>query len=65
MSFLVQYTRAMAAGHLDTCIAIERAHDLYGYPPQLVSVGLKAADEGKDPVEAVEVYIEEQGASNA
>jgi hypothetical protein len=52
-----KYARAMIAGADKTCAAIERVHGLYGYPPELVSVGLKAFDEGRDAEQAVEDYI--------
>lgn len=58
MSVLSDYTKAMVAGYLTQCIAIEKRHDLYGYPPELVSVGLKAVDEGRNPGEAVDLYLE-------
>jgi hypothetical protein len=57
MSHLQSYVRAMIAGDTDRCIRIEQFHQLYGYPPELVSVGLKAADEGGNALEAVADYI--------
>ena len=53
------YGKALARfdGHM-TCLRIEQKYGLDGYPPELVSVGLRAAAEGKDPHEAVESYIE-------
>ena len=52
-----KYMRAMIAGADRTCSAIERVHGLYGYPPEIVSVGLKAFDEGRDVGAAVEAYL--------
>ena len=57
MSDLDRYTRAMCAGQLSTCCAIEKKYGLYGYPPQIVSVGLRAADEGRSVDDAVDAYI--------
>lgn len=54
MSILSDYNKAMIRGDIDACIAIEQEHDLYGYPPEVVSIGLAAADRGMDAVEAVE-----------
>ena len=54
-----RYAAAMISGHVDTCIAIEKRNDLYGYPPQLVSIGLRAIEEGSDPHEAIEAFIED------
>jgi hypothetical protein len=39
---------------------IEEEYGLLGYPPELISVGLNAACEGKDPEKAVETYIVER-----
>lgn len=58
-SLLRRYLNALRAGHACTCIAIEQEHDLFGYPPEIVSVGLKAVDEGLDPHEAIAAYIGE------
>ncbi|OZI23719.1 hypothetical protein CAL26_09820 [Bordetella genomosp. 9] len=60
---LNRYTRAMIAGHIDTCAEIEKRHDLYGYPPELVTVGLEAIAKGKEPHEAINQYC--NGGSNA
>jgi hypothetical protein len=53
------YAAAMISGHVNTCIAIEKRNDLYGYPPQLVSIGLRAIEEGRDPHEAIDAFIED------
>jgi hypothetical protein len=53
------YMAAMLSGNHVQALAIERRHGLDGYPPDLVSVGLKAAAEGRDALEAVEAHIEE------
>jgi len=53
------YFKAMLTGSHETCARIEQKHDLYGYPPELVSVGLNAAAEGKDAHEAIDAYMRE------
>lgn len=61
MSQLERYHKAMRSQDGSyICYRIERQHGLDGYPPELVSVGLKAIDEGKDGEAAVEAYIAEQ-----
>lgn len=56
---LAAYGRAMARldGHA-ICCRIEQKYGLFGYPPELVSVGLRAAADGLDVEEAVEAYLE-------
>lgn len=49
--------KAMIAGQIDTCIRIEQRHGLFGYPPEVVSVGLAAADKGEDVDAAVDAYL--------
>lgn len=51
------YTAAMIHGDADTCIRIEEAHGLFGYPPEMVSVALKAIDEGADPSDALSEWF--------
>ena len=58
------YFLAMINGNSDTCAAIEEAYGLYGYVPELVSIGLNAAAIGKHPEKAVETYIVERMMSN-
>lgn len=58
-----KYMRAMIAGADRTCSAIERVHGLYGYPPEIVSVGLKAFDEGRDVEAAIEAYLAGESAT--
>lgn len=53
------YFKAMIDGRIDICARIEQRHDLYGYPPELVTVGLKAVAEGKDAHEAIDAYMKE------
>jgi hypothetical protein len=48
MSELQRYAKALAGGDIDLCCSIERLHDLDGYPPTIVAIGLKAYDDGKD-----------------
>jgi len=52
------YAAAMIAGRDAECIAIEKRYDLFGYPPDLVSIGLNAVTEGRDALEAVEAYLD-------
>lgn len=54
---LQAYTRAICEGRIDACIRIEQRHDLYGYPPEVVCVGLAAADKGEDVGKAVDYYL--------
>lgn len=53
MSELQRYHQAMMRGFTDTCIRIEQDHDLFGYPPEIVSVGLKAFDDGRSVQDAI------------
>jgi hypothetical protein len=55
-----RYLKAMRNGDIDTCIAIEQVHDLFGYPPELVSVGLKAIESDFHPHIAIAEYVEAQ-----
>ena len=60
MPLLADYIVAMKTAHgIDRCIRIEQDAGLYGYPPEIVSVGLAAIDEGKDAHEAIANYIGE------
>jgi hypothetical protein len=52
------YSKAMIRNDLNTCVDIEQRYGLYGYPPELVSVGLNAACEGKDSDQAIADYID-------
>jgi len=52
------YSRAMIRNVTHICTQIEQRYGLYGYPPELVSVGLNAACEGKDVDQAVADYID-------
>ena len=52
-----RYHRAMIAGQIDICIRIEQDHDLFGYPPEIVSTGLIAFDQGKNVQDAVAEYL--------
>ena len=57
MSQAATYVRAMIDGNHDMLMRIEQKHDLFGYPPEIVSIGLRAIDEGKDAHEAIALYI--------
>lgn len=51
------YFRAMQRNDLTTLVSIEQQHGLYGYPPNVVSVGLLAFDNGEDVGKAVDAYL--------
>lgn len=53
MKLSEQYATAMLAGIHSTCLRIERAQGLDGFPPELVSVGLLALERGDDPYRAI------------
>lgn len=55
------YARHMLAGNTDAACEIEQRYSLYGYTPELVSIGLSAAAEGRDVDEAIEDYIDGLG----
>jgi hypothetical protein len=57
---LERYNNAMKRGDIDTCIAIEETYGLFGYTPELVSVGLRAIESDIDPHEAVHEYVSVQ-----
>jgi len=56
-SLASRYIRAMRDGHTSVCIRIEQEAGLFGYPPELVTVGLQAIDNGQDGFLAVEDYM--------
>ncbi len=59
MSLLNRYFAALRRiddGGISECIRIEQDTGLFGYPPELVSVGLKAIDEGRDAHQAIHDY---------
>ena len=56
------YIKAMIAGRDIECGRIEQEHGLYGYPPEIVSIGLNAVDEGRDPHAAIDAYVSGGGA---
>lgn len=51
------YAQAMRRNDSETCCAIERRYDLFGWPPEVVSVGLSAAAAGQDVEAAVEAHL--------
>lgn len=51
------YVRHMIQGNDDACLHIERQYGLDGYPPQVVSVGLDAAINGKDVDAAIDQFF--------
>jgi len=58
MSLVERYVNAMKRGDTDHCIEIEMAHGLFGYPPEIVSAGLAAADAGGDAYLGALDYID-------
>lgn len=54
---LASYAKAMRSGDVDSCIEIEQSCDLYGLPPELVTIGLIALDEGNDVDAAIQAYM--------
>lgn len=52
-----RYTEALHEGFYSVAERIEMKYALDGLPPELVSVGLNAAAEGKDAHEAVSLYM--------
>lgn len=61
MSDISEYAAALRRGHTSVCIRIEQAHDLFGYPPEIVSVGLHAIADGRDAEDAIADYMEHGG----
>jgi hypothetical protein len=57
VSQLSKYVQAMRNGNTDMCIRIEQNFGVFGYPPEIVSVALKAIDEGKCSLGAVSDYL--------
>lgn len=55
---MVQYHRALIHGLTSKAIAIEHKHGFFGLPPMLVSIGLQALSEGRDPWAAIEQPLE-------
>ena len=53
MSELLKYSAALIKNDTEKCAEIEKEHDLYGYPPETVSVGLEAIDNGFDGITAI------------
>lgn len=59
---LIQYHRALITNRTSYALQIEQKYLLDGYPPQIVSIGLQAASEGRDHLAAIDEYLEgEQG----
>jgi hypothetical protein len=56
MNLVTDYTRAMMREDLKVASMIEQETGLYGYPPELVSVGLAALDSDKCPYAAIDAY---------
>ena len=52
-----KYASAMLAGRHSECLRIEQSFCLDGLPPELVSVGLRAIDEGKCADAAISEYV--------
>ncbi|MYZ41390.1 hypothetical protein [Schauerella aestuarii] len=56
-SDLERYGAAMLTGNVDACARIEQKHDLYGYPPEIVCIGLRAVADGQDMNAAIDDYV--------
>lgn len=52
-----RYMRALIAGNHSAASLIEERHGLYGYPPELVSIGLAAIDRGESADDAIAAHI--------
>ena len=52
-----KYASAMLAGRHSECLRIEQSFCLDGLPPELVSVGLRAIDDGKCADAAISKYV--------
>lgn len=52
------YAKALIANRTAQAIAIEQKYDVFGYPPQIVSIALQAASEGRDHLAAIDEYLE-------
>lgn len=64
MSDFAKWKRALIycnedSAALNEMLRIEDKHGLMGYPPELVTVGLQAAEKGLNALEAVADYIRE------
>lgn len=55
---LAAYHRALIRGNTELAVRIEKKHDLFGLPPQMVSLGLEAVANGRDPWQAIEQPME-------
>lgn len=57
---LVAYAKALVTGNTDAAVRIEKRWHLYGYSPQIVSIGLRAAADGRDCMTAVDEFMEDE-----
>lgn len=57
-----RYHKALIANRCDEALLIERKYQLVGHPPLLVAIGLHAASEGRDVLEAIDQYLEDEEA---
>lgn len=55
---LESYAKAMIDNRIGECIAIEKRYELFGYPPELVCIGLRAAADGLDIDDAIEEHMQ-------
>lgn len=58
MKLIDEYSAALVSGDTETCVEIELAYGLYGFPPELVSVGLVALDAGGSAQVAIANYLQ-------
>lgn len=56
---MVTYHKALIANRVEVAIGIEKKYGLFGHTPQVVSVGLQAASEGRDVADAIEDHLDE------
>lgn len=55
---LIAYHRALITNRTEIAVRIEQKYDFFGLSPQLVSLGLQAVTEGRDPWAAIEPPME-------
>jgi hypothetical protein len=53
-----RYVHAMINSDHDTLVRIEQKHGLFGYPPEVVTIGLRAIADGKDGHAAIDAHID-------
>lgn len=56
MTILQEYNAALIKCDVNKCIEIEENNGLFGYPPEIVSIGLQAIDKGFDAQDAINEF---------